>query len=123
MTIIRHFLLLVVVSFVLSGCPRSVENREATDLEPMKNLAPPPPKSIPNEIKTLVESYVASTRHWARDSFTMSAMGVRGGHTFILVSNKEDWESQNNQHLGAGKSFFVEIDPQSMKVIKEGQLD
>lgn len=73
-----------------------------------------------NEAKA-VEGYVSETRKWPRDSYRV-VLYSRDGDTLIFgVLHKDDETPQKGSNVagGGGKSFGVNVDAKSLRVVRE----
>ena len=66
-----------------------------------------------------VESYVHQTRGWARDDYRIELRRRESDVFDFWVLHKDDTKRPPDLAGGGGKSFAVDLDPKSLRVLRE----
>jgi hypothetical protein len=69
----------------------------------------------------VVEGYVGETRNWPKDSYHVELNRTDGDMLSFWVIHKDDETARKGANVlgGGGKSFAVDVDAKSLRVIRE----
>lgn len=103
----------LVATCIFSSCSRQpIDSRESSfRLRPHIQVTPDLARCA-----ELVDSYVSSTKHWAKADYKLTLAPARGAATSFEVHHIDDYL---DPHVGGGKSIRVEADCSSNKIVRE----